>query len=327
MTPMHDSPLRLAIAGAAHPHVSYALDELAHRDDVLLVGVSDPDPTLVAASHTDHRALLAERRPDVVVVAGVYADRAEVVVDALRSGAHVLADKPLCTTLSDLDLIEETAAETGRVVSLMLEKRFYPETLAARALLDSGELGSLVLVAASSPHRLNRATRPAWFLRRETYGGVIGDLAVHDVDLVLALSGATEGTVTAIGDRNAEFPLHGAVLLRAGDVAATIETSWLTPAASPWHGDYRMRLTGTEGTAELLWARGELTATTNDRPLWTVPLPEGGRPAADALVAFATGRVPRVGTAESVTATRIALLAQDSADNGGVVHRWTGGPR
>ncbi|MGI5499914.1 Gfo/Idh/MocA family protein [Lentzea sp. CA-135723] len=313
--------LRLAVAGAAHPHVSYVLDELALRTDVQLVGVSDPDPSLARSlgvpAYRDHLSLLAAERPDVVAVAGIYSERGAVVADSLRAGAHVLADKPLCTKLSSLDDIARAQDETGRSVSLLLEKRGHPGTLAARSLLAEGTLGALTLVAASAPHKLNRDSRPSWFLDPGTYGGVIGDLAVHDIDLVLWLSGALEGTVSAVGGR-----WHGAVLLRAGDVAATIEVSWLTPASAPWHGDYRMRLTGTSGTADLLWSREELVAETHDRPLWSVALPGGERPAAAALDAFVAGVEPPISTAASLLATRIALLAQDSADNSGVVHRW-----
>ncbi|MDX3659949.1 Gfo/Idh/MocA family oxidoreductase [Streptomyces sp. ID05-26A] len=300
---MPDPVLRLAVAGAAHPHVAYVLDELPLRTDVALVGISD----------SDHRALLDAQRPDVVVVAGIYAERGQAVVDALRAGAHVIADKPLCTSLSELDAIETAARESGRTVSLLLEKRGYPETLAARELIGSGALGTVSQVAASAPHKLNRASRPSWFLDPATYGGVIGDLAVHDIDLVLWLTGAREGTVSAVGG-----PRHGSLLLRAGEVAATIEVSWLTPDSAPWHGDYRMRLTGTSGTAELLWARGKLEAETHERPLWTVELPERRRPAVAVLDALVAGEEPEVGTAASLLATRIALLAQDSADRGGV---------
>jgi predicted dehydrogenase len=316
-------PLRLAILGAAHPHVRYALDELTHRDDVELVGISDPGGAF-DADYRDHRRLLDEQHPDVVMIAGVYSDRAAAVVDALHAGAHVLADKPLCTDLTQLDAIEDAARRTGRTISLLLEKRDYPETLAARALLDAGELGELVLVASTGPHKLNRPTRPEWFLTRADYGGILGDLGVHDIDLVLLLSGATSGTVTGLSDPSPDFPQYGALLLKAGAVAATIEVSWLTPAAAPYHGDYRMRLTGTRGTAELYWAQGRLTVATTDRAPREVELPPGRRPAEDALAAFATGREPEVGTAASLTATRIALLAQESADDGGTVRTWKG---
>lgn len=324
--------IRLAVLGAAHPHVEYAFDEIAHQSAVTLVGVSDPDAGVAAGhaqrhqvpAYTDHRRLLDEQRPDVVMIAGVYADRGAAVVDALRGGADVIADKPLCTTLADLDAIQAAARDTGRTVSLLLEKRHYPQTLAARALLDGGELGELVLVASTGPHKLNLPTRPPWFLRRATYGGILGDLAVHDIDLVLLLSGATEGTVVALSDpTRPEFATYGSLLLRAGALAAGIEVSWLTPAAAPYHGDYRMRLTGTIGTAEMYWAQGRLLAATDRRPPWQVDLPAGLRPAQDALTALASGLRPEVDTAASLLATRVALLAQASADAGGDVRRWT----
>ncbi|WP_328991552.1 Gfo/Idh/MocA family oxidoreductase [Kribbella sp. NBC_01245] len=317
---------RLAVIGAAHAHVSYALDELAYRDELVLVGIADPDSQIAerfgVAAYSEHRRLLDEQKPDVVMIAGIYAERAAAIVDALYAGAHVLADKPLCTTLAGLEAIENAQRETGRIVSLLLEKRNYPETLAARALLADGALGELVQVASSGPHKLNRATRPDWFLQRQTYGGILGDLAVHDIDLVLLLSGATEGTVTGLSDAT-DFALYGSLLLRAGPVAASIEVNWLTPAAAPYHGDYRMRLSGTEGTAELFWAQGRLIAATSERPPWEVDLPPGRRPAADALEALAAGREPECGTAAAFAATRIALLAQQSADAGGPVLPWT----
>jgi predicted dehydrogenase len=328
------APLRLAVIGAAHAHVRYALDEVTLREDLALIAVADPDPAIAGRyavefgvpAYDDHRRLLDDRRPDVVMIAGIYADRAEAIVDSLRAGAHVLADKPLCTTLAELDAIEAAQRETGRFVSLLLEKRNYPETLAARALLADGSLGELVQVASTGPHKLNRPIRPDWFLTRKGYGGILGDLAVHDIDLVLLLSGATEGTVAGLADStDPEFALHGSLLLGAGPVVATIEVNWLTPAASPYHGDYRMRLTGTEGTAELFWAQNKLIAATTDRPPWEVELPPGRRPAAEALDALSAGREPATSTAAGFVATRVALLAQQSADAGGVVLPWTDG--
>jgi predicted dehydrogenase len=323
-------PLKLAVIGAAHSHVNYALDELDHRDDVELVAIADPELATArlysephgVPAYGDHRAMLERERPDVVMIAGIYSQRAEAIVDALRSGADVLADKPLCTTLSELESIEGAQRETGHVVALLLEKRNYPATVAARQLLAEGMLGELVQVASTGPHRLIRPARPGWFLDRTTYGGILGDLAVHDIDLVLWLSGATEGTVSGLSD-GPGFALYGSLLLKAGPVVATIEVNWLTPAASPYHGDYRMRLTGTEGTAELYWAQGRLVAATSERPPWEIELPARQRPAVDAFDALVAGREPVCGTAAAFAATRVALLAQQSADAGGSVLPWT----
>src|SRR5690349_9559037 len=112
---MQRMTLRIAIAGAAHPHAAYVTAEVDRYDDFQLVGVADPDRAVAeryatpyrAKVFTDHRELLDETSPDVVMVAGIYADRGRAVVDALDAGAQVLSDKPLCTSLPDLTSITE----------------------------------------------------------------------------------------------------------------------------------------------------------------------------------------------------------------------------
>lgn len=330
--------IRLAVLGAAHAHVAYVLDEAAQRDDLEVVAAAEADAASRAAFlsdlgggvpvYDDPAELLSRHSVDVAVVAGVYAERGDAAGAALEAGAHVLADKPLCTSLDQLDRIAAVADRSGRHVSVMFEKRFYPATLAARRLLDDGVLGDLALVASTGPHRLNLPTRPPWFLRRDGYGGIAADLPVHDIDLVLALSGATSGTVSALAGNagraaHPDFDDHVAVLLHAGGVTATIEANWLSPEAADIHGHYRMRLAGTRGTAELDWAYDTLRVATHDRAAWTEPLPPARRPAAYFFDALAAGLEPEITTAASLLATRVALLAQASADVGGAPQAWS----
>lgn len=327
--------MRVAILGAAHAHVAYALDEIARRPELDLVAAAEPDPVmrrrflsgLDVPIHQLPSDLLAEHEIDVALVAGVYADRAEAVLAALRAGAHVLADKPLCTSLDQLERIEIAAAAADRHVSVVFEKRFSPPTLALQRMLADGELGQLALVAATGPHKLNQASRPDWFLRPRTYGGIAADLPVHDIDLVLRFTGALSGSVAAITGNarpfdHPGFDDHVAVLLRAGSVAATLEANWLGPEASDVHGHYRMRVTGTEGTAELDWAYNRLFVTTHSRPTREIELGTAARPAAYFFDALLDGGEPEIRTVDSVLATRIALLAQQSADSDSAPRPW-----
>jgi predicted dehydrogenase len=327
--------IRLAIAGMAHQHVLYILDELAFQPEVRLVAVAEPDPVLReryarrtagVPVYTDHQEILAQHEVDVVAISGAYTQRAAAVVDALRAGADVLADKPLCTSLDQLAAIEAAAASTGRMVSVMFEKRGYAVTLAARRLVADGVLGDLTLIASTGPHKLRHHERPAWFFK-EDYGGILGDLAVHDVDMVLALTGAAGGYVVGhTGKRmypeHPAFSDHGAMLLVAGPVSATIDVHWLAPEAATDNGKYTMRLVGTQGTAEMRWTEGELEVCTHERDVWSEELPRPYRPAQNFFDQLRARGRPEVGTAESVLATRIALLAQRSADLGGVVEPW-----
>jgi predicted dehydrogenase len=316
---------RIAIAGAAHSHVAYATAEVDRLDEVTLVAVADPSRETAerwaspygAKVFTDHQQMLREVEPDVVMVAGIYGDRGQVVVDALSAGSHVIADKPLCTTLAELDVITEAARRTGRHVTVLFEKRYYPVTLAAREIAD--QLGTIHGVTSSGPHKLNRPSRPDWFFERERYGGLLNDLAVHDIDAALLFTGLTSGTVSGATVDG----LYGVATLSGPGALITAGVDWMNPAGSPVHGDYRMKLIGTSGTAELLWARHRLVLTTQDAAPYDVPLPAGYRPAELPLQALAAGNEPDITTERSILATRLALLAQQSAEHGGVPIDWT----
>lgn len=333
--------IRFGLAGLRHPHLQELLDGIARRpDDARLVALAEDDPTLReeyrrrlgVAAYADYRDLLARERLDAVGVVAVNGARGRIVADCLDAGLHVIADKPLCTTLADLDRVEAAWRRSDRRLSLLLAKRFSPPTLALRDTLATGELGDLTLAWASGPHRLRRATRPDWMFRHADYGGILNDLCVHDIDLLLWLTGAGAGRVQGLAGNRAhpdlpEFQDHGQVLLRTETgLLAAIEAHWFSPEAAPYHGDYRLVLTGTDGTAELRWARAELHLASHRRPPRLVPLPPAGSVVADFLDAILAGRDGVVRAAEVLTATRVALLAQTTA-NGGAWQPWDATPR
>jgi predicted dehydrogenase len=317
--------IRLAIAGLRHPHIDTIIAEARIRDDVTLVGVAEPDDPIRAGyaerlgvpAVADYHDLLD--RADVVGIGAINSDRASIACAALDAGVHVIADKPLATTLSDVDAVEAAWRRSDRLLSVAYEKRFYPPTLAAEEIMH--ELGDLAIVAASAPHKLRRETRPDWMFRHETYGGILNDLAVHDLDLFLHFTGASKGIVNAVaGNRgNAdrpEFQDYGVATVRADDgPVGTFEVHWMSAEAADYHGDYRMRLVGTDGTAELLWKDDRLEVATHKRPPRTIALPTGRRPAEDFFDAVIAGRPPAISPNAALAATRLALWTQESADN------------
>ena len=323
--------LRVALAGLQHAHIEMVLEEIAVRGEgVELVAIAEPEPAvrerfrsrLSVPAYADHRQMLERERPGAVAVAAINVERGPIIVDALRAGAHVVADKPMCTTLDHLAAIERAAREHGRIVHCLLEKRLWAETLAMDEVLAAGELGDLVLAWASAPHRLRRGRRPEWMLDRETYGGVLNDLAIHDIDLLLHFSGAASGWVQGWSGNRANtdrpgFEDHGAVLLRTDTgLVATAEVHWLSPEAAPYHGDYRVVLTGTRGTAELRYASGGVTVATHERPPRELELPAAYPAARDFFDAVLDGKDPRITASQVLTATRVALTAQAHANQG-----------
>ena len=326
----------IAIIGAARPHVEYVLSEIANRTDVRVVAIADHDPArraelerrTMAPGYADPNALLDAHPMQAAAIFTEFGLRAPIVAELLRRGIFAIADKPMAVTRAQLATIEDALA--GRnLLTLLLEKRFYPVTLALRSVIESGELGDVVSISATGPHKLVPSRRPAWMFEPSTYGGILADLTVHDIDLALWLTGYSSGTISgwisptpAAGTTN--FPALGrAILACDGGPQFAIEVDWIQPEASPRHGDYAMRMSGTKGRADVLFAENRLLVETATRPLREVDLPVGASPAGFVFDHLARGETLQIPASEALRATRIAILAQESAANGGKPIRWS----
>src|SRR5215203_2854180 len=104
--------LRIGLAGLRHPHLNYLLDEIARRPGTVeIVAIAEDDPglreeygqRLGGTTYADYQEMLSRETLDAVGVVSVNGVRGRVVADCLDAGVHVVADKPLCTTLADLE--------------------------------------------------------------------------------------------------------------------------------------------------------------------------------------------------------------------------------
>jgi predicted dehydrogenase len=138
------------IAQLAHLPALTGLDERFH-----VAAVADPSPRArtavadrygIAAAYASHEDLLERAGVDAVLVASPSATHAQVALDALAAGVHVLVEKPLCLTEADAARIVEAAA--GRVVQVGYMKRFDAAYEALRERLPAA--GEVRLIASTT---------------------------------------------------------------------------------------------------------------------------------------------------------------------------------
>ena len=195
---------------------------------------------------------------DLALVSTMPADRAALSIRAMQAGHDVMTDKPGCTTPAQLERIKATVAETGRIWSINFSERFeVPCVTLADQLVQEGAIGRVVHTTGLGPHRLNRDTRPDWFFQRERYGGVLTDIASHQIDQFLHFTGSDSATVTMAHVANHANPDDpglqdfGELSLRSPHASGYIRVDWYTPDALPNWGDGRLTLLGTDGYIEL----------------------------------------------------------------------------
>ena len=157
---------------------------LASLDEANLVGVFDIDPErgrqVAAEVGTKAMPTLDEllARVEAVSVAVPTTDHALVGLKALRRRIPVFIEKPLAATLEDADALVHTADEAGVQLQVGHIERFNRIIRAAAPYLD----GPLYLES----HRV------APFQPRGTDVAVVLDLMIHDLDLMLHLTGGVE---------------------------------------------------------------------------------------------------------------------------------------
>ena len=136
---------------------------------------------------------------DAVVIATPHWLHADLAVNALKAGLHVLCEKPLSVTVAQSDEVLNAAAQSRGMFVVVHQKRFEPAFLYAKQLLDSGELGPLyrcsMIESAWRSETYYRASpwRGTW---RGEGGGVLLNQAPHILDRYAWLCGMPE-TVTA----------------------------------------------------------------------------------------------------------------------------------
>lgn len=195
---------------------------------------------------------------DLALIANVPADRANTAIAAMQAGLDVMVDKPGCTTFQQLDDIRACVAQTGRIWSINFSERFeVPCVTLADELVREGAIGHVVHTTGLGPHRLNRPTRPEWFFERDQYGGILTDIASHQIDQFLHFTGSETAEVTMAHVANhantADKGLQdfGELSLRSSLASGYIRVDWYTPDALPNWGDGRLTLLGTKGYIEL----------------------------------------------------------------------------
>lgn len=206
----------------------------------------------------DAGVLYEDESIDLIVTAAIPSDRADIAVRAMECGKDVMTDKPGCTSMADLKRIKAASAEHNRIWSVNYSERFeVPSVQKAAELVAAGRIGRVVQTLGVGPHRLNKATRPDWFFNAKRYGGILIDIASHQIDQYLYFTGSDDATIASACVANYANPEtpdlqdFGEIVLRNERSHGYIRVDWYTPDGLPTWGDGRLMLLGTDGYIEL----------------------------------------------------------------------------
>lgn len=158
----------------------------------------------------------------------------DYIIAAAKAGKHILCEKPLLLHPDEWKEIDDVLNENPVKLMVAMICRFQPHYAAAKKTIAKGEIGPIVSIHAQ---RRGRSPPTAnWFWEVEKSGGIVVDLAIHDIDLIQWYLGSDDPieTVYAIGSNKVypQIKTWDTVIItlksRSG-VLATVEASWAEP--------------------------------------------------------------------------------------------------
>src|SRR5215212_7291024 len=122
--------LRMAFLGFRHGHVMGLYNAARQHPRVQVAAACEEDAATAASlesagnvelTHASFDDVYKTVEFDAVAVGDYFGRRGEIIIRALEAAKHVIADKPICTRLSELDRIARLAAENRSAVGCLLD--------------------------------------------------------------------------------------------------------------------------------------------------------------------------------------------------------------
>jgi len=182
------------------------------RSEVDLVAICDTNPlraerarTMIKSNapiYTSIEETLAQAKPELVIVCTQDSNHDDIIVAALESGADVITEKPMTTTIEKIRRIRDAEKRTGKRVDVSFNYRYSPTAAKLKELLTSGAIGTLTSV--DFHWYLDNSHGADYFRRWHAYvknsGSLFVHKATHHFDLLNWYVGADPEVVSAFGE-------------------------------------------------------------------------------------------------------------------------------
>lgn len=150
-----------------------------------------------AAVYTEYRHMLERTDIDVINICTPSGLHAQMTIDALEAGKHVIVEKPIALSLADADRMIAAARATDRKLCVVLQNRYNPPMQDLRRVIDEGRLGRLLLGNATVRwYRPQEYYEDGWHGTLAMDGGALMNQSIHHIDALQWLMGEVD-SVTA----------------------------------------------------------------------------------------------------------------------------------
>ena len=195
---MQTNGLNIALIGCGFFGVQLA--SAFDKAQANLIAVTDINPSLAQKLADQYGSqaffsveeMLAETKPDLVVIATPNYAHYSPAILALNAGCHVFIETPFTLSSSQGQHLRRLAEEKGKVIFVGHLERTLPGMLKVKAALEQGKLGRITVARAMRQRWIeNLPNKEWWKLDANLTGGELFHL-IHELELLCWLLGDIE---------------------------------------------------------------------------------------------------------------------------------------
>jgi predicted dehydrogenase len=229
---MDNKKIHFAVVGQGHIGKRHA-EMIRRNSQAVLIGLCDIKPAndlfSVLPEEPFYQSIneLLENHPEteVVNICTPNGSHAELAIKALRSGKHVVIEKPMSLTVSDAENIIHESLKAGKKVFCVMQNRYSPPSVWLKNIVSSGVLGKIYMVQLNCFWNRDERyyTGKNWKGTRDLDGGTLFTQFSHWVDIMYWIFGDIKDIQAHFDDFNhqklTEFEDSGMVIFRFNDGA------------------------------------------------------------------------------------------------------------
>lgn len=223
-----------------------------------LVAVADNNEQALAKTvdqysclgYRDYHEMLANPEIDIITICTPSGVHAKMAIDAMKTGKHVLVEKPMAMSLAEADAMIATAKAMGVKLGVVHQNRFNSAVVKLHKALEQGKFSKLT--HASAVVRWNRNdeyySQAPWRGTWAQDGGCFMNQSIHNIDLLQWIMGPVESVFayTATNLRKIEGEDVGAAVLKFKNGALGIIEA--TTTIYPKNLEETLNIFGSTGT-------------------------------------------------------------------------------
>lgn len=202
---MKDGKAGICVIGAGRAGMIHAANFRSRVPRARLVAVADPFETAAANAcrelevdkyYLDYRKALEDEEIDAVVVVTPTVYHREIAVAAAGAGKHILCEKPMAMDEDECEDMIRHAEKNGIKFQMAFMRRFDESFKQAREIIDSGEIGPVVMVRSNTR---GPSVPQKWMYDIAKSNGPLAEVNSHDIDTLRWYTGSEFKNVYAIG--------------------------------------------------------------------------------------------------------------------------------